>query len=95
MGYRRITATELARTLSSVLNEVRYRDVSLEVWRGKEVVARIEPPLSRRVSGFPLERLNALVRGLPRLESEDAQAFLDELRELDQQVGVAEDPWGS
>jgi antitoxin (DNA-binding transcriptional repressor) of toxin-antitoxin stability system len=43
MGAREVTATEFARNLSSLLNEVRYQGVSLEVRRGKEAVAHVVP----------------------------------------------------
>ena len=43
----RITATELARNLSDILNRARYRRERFEVVRNGEVVAVIEPPLPR------------------------------------------------
>ena len=40
----RITATELARNLSDILNRARYRGEKFIVERNGEVVAKIEPP---------------------------------------------------
>jgi prevent-host-death family protein len=39
----RITATELARNLSDVLNRVRYRGESFEIVRNGEIVAELRP----------------------------------------------------
>lgn len=94
MNNLRITATQLARNLSSLLSEVRYRNVSLEIWRGKEMVALIKPPSPDPV-GYPIERLNDLLARVPPLESDDAQAFLDDLDALDTTVGAHRDPWES
>lgn len=93
MTARRVTATEFARNLSSMLNEVRYRDTSLEVWRGNEAVARVVP--AHPVAGFPVERLNALFASLPKLGSRDADAFLCDLEELDRTVSETHDAWAS
>jgi antitoxin (DNA-binding transcriptional repressor) of toxin-antitoxin stability system len=45
----KITATELARNLSDILNRVRYKGESFVVIRGGESVAVLEPPLSVRL----------------------------------------------
>jgi antitoxin (DNA-binding transcriptional repressor) of toxin-antitoxin stability system len=44
----RITATELARSLSDILSRVRYRGERFIVERNGETVAVIEPPEPRR-----------------------------------------------
>ncbi|MFM9885582.1 MAG: hypothetical protein ACKVQT_21355 [Burkholderiales bacterium] len=93
MGAREVTATEFARNLSSLLNEVRYQGISLEVRRGKEAVAHVIPPPSR--PGYPIERLNQLIATLPRLDKADAEAFLEDLQNLDRTLLHADDPWGS
>jgi prevent-host-death family protein len=93
MPDKRVTATEFARNLSSMLNEVRYREVSIEVWRGKEPVARVVP--AAPAAGYPIDRLNALFATLPRLGARNAEAFLEDLQELDRTVGEAGDAWAS
>jgi len=45
-----ITATELARNLSDILNRVRYRGESFRVERNGEVVAEIRPGAGVQVS---------------------------------------------
>ena len=47
----RITATELARRLSDILNRVRYRGERFRVERNGETVAIIEPPPKRMTWG--------------------------------------------
>lgn len=81
MGTRKVSAGELARNLSSLLNEVRYQGVSLEVRRDNEIVAHVIPQCSR--AEFPMEHLNQLIATLPRLDEADAAAFLEDLRALD------------
>jgi prevent-host-death family protein len=44
----RITATELARNLSDVLNRVRYKGESFEVTRGGETIAEIKATERKR-----------------------------------------------
>ena len=92
MGAREITATEFARNLSSLLNEVHYQGVSLEVKRGKEIVAHVVPPPSR--PGYPIERLNRLFATLPKLDKADADLFLADLASLDRTLVQSDDPWG-
>lgn len=94
MSTKRVSATEFARNLSSMLNDVRYRAVSLEVWRGKEAIARVTP--AAQGIGYPVDRLNDLVASLPKLSARDADAFLRDLEELDRTVGEAGgDAWAS
>ena len=92
MPTKRVSATEFARNLSSMLNEVRYRDAALEVWRGKEIVARVLPPA--RPVGYLIDRLSRLVAGLPRLDPDDVDAFERDLADLDRGVSNVEDAWG-
>jgi antitoxin (DNA-binding transcriptional repressor) of toxin-antitoxin stability system len=44
----KITATELARNLSDILNRVRYRGESFIVERSGEVIAELKPSPARR-----------------------------------------------
>lgn len=93
MSDRIVSATEFARNLSRLLNEVRFRDVSLEVRRGREPMARVIP--AGLPEGVPIDRLNALIARLPRLEADDADAFERDLADLDHGLSQADDPWGS
>jgi antitoxin (DNA-binding transcriptional repressor) of toxin-antitoxin stability system len=68
-----ITATELARNLSDILNRVRYKGESFKVVRGNDVVASIAPTPGR--SPFTMADFAELLKGLPRPDAE----FADDL----------------
>jgi len=69
----RITATDAARRFSEVLNHVRYQGAEFDIVRGKEVVARLVP--AAPPGGVALDRLDELVRSLPRLGPREAEFF--------------------
>lgn len=73
MAAKQISATEAARSFSSVLSQVRYQGAEFDVLRGKEIVARIVPAAPS--GGVPLDQLNVLIASLPRLGPKDADAF--------------------
>ena len=73
MAGKTITATEAARRFSDVLNQVRYQGAEFDIVRGKEVVARLVP--AAPAGGISLDRLDELVRSLPRLGSREAELF--------------------
>lgn len=91
---RRVTATELARNLSALLGEIRYRRIDLEVTKGDEVIARVLPP-EARPAGCSVDRLDGLFRRLPRLEPHEAEAFASDVREARKALAESESPWDS
>lgn len=75
----RITATQLARSLSDILNRVRYRGERFEIQRNGETVATLAPielPDAKRGATLR-EILDAIERG-PRMDPD----FLDELERI-------------
>ncbi len=68
----KITATELARNLSDILNRARYKGESFVIERNGEPVAKIEPPPN---PGITLRELAALFRDLPPIDDK----FADDL----------------
>jgi prevent-host-death family protein len=78
----RITATELARNLSDVLNRARYKGETFIVERNGEPVAKIEPTGK---PGITLEELADLLRGLPLLDDKFAN-------DLDTARSILRDP---
>ena len=72
-----ITATEAARSFSDVLNRVRYQGAEFDIVRGNEVVARLIP--AAPTGGVDLNRLNELVRTLPRLGPREAERFAHDI----------------
>lgn len=85
MTTRSVTATYLARNLSDLLNQVRYQQITLEVIRGNDLVASVCPPATSK--GYPIDQLDLLVAGLPRLSANESRQFLDDIH-----AGVASQP---
>jgi antitoxin (DNA-binding transcriptional repressor) of toxin-antitoxin stability system len=73
----RITATQLARSLSDVLNRVRYQGERFEIQRNGETVATLTPTEAPAKGGSLREYLKAIERG-PRMDPD----FLDELEQI-------------
>jgi prevent-host-death family protein len=83
----KLTATEVARTFSDVLNRVAAGE-EIEVTRAGAPVAVISPPRARLLSA---ERFRALLEAAPPVDA----AFADEMRELRSAVGPPEARWPS
>jgi prevent-host-death family protein len=83
----RMTATEVARNFSDVLNRVAAGE-EIEVIRSGAPVARVSQPRARYVSA---ERFRELIASAPRPDD----AFEDDLREIRKSVGPPADPWDS
>ena len=73
MAAKTVTATEVVRNFSDILNQVRYQSAEFDIVRGKEVIARLMPPAP--AGGVPLDQLGALLQALPRLGSREADAL--------------------
>jgi antitoxin (DNA-binding transcriptional repressor) of toxin-antitoxin stability system len=83
----RITATELARNLSDILNRAYYQGEEFVVERGGQPMCRIAPP---RVRGCTPEEFARLLKELPKPDDE----YLDILEEITRnQPPVPESPW--
>jgi len=84
----RLSATDVGRNLSEVLNRVAAGE-EIEVTRAGAPVAVISPPRPRLVSA---ERFRELLASAPEVDD----AFLDDLRDVRRDAGPApEDPWPS
>jgi antitoxin (DNA-binding transcriptional repressor) of toxin-antitoxin stability system len=83
----RLTATEVARGFSDVLNRVAAGE-EIEVTRAGAPVAVISAPKARLLSA---DRFRALLESAPPVDS----GFADELRELRNAVGPPEARWRS
>lgn len=73
----RITATQLARSLSDVLSRVNYRGERFEIVRNGETVAMLGPTAAMRKGATLREYLEARKRG-PRMDEE----FLKDLEQI-------------
>ncbi|MGI8476506.1 MAG: type II toxin-antitoxin system Phd/YefM family antitoxin [Thermomicrobiales bacterium] len=86
----KITATELSKNLSDVLNRVRYRGEQFVIERNGEAVANIGPASPSR--GVTLEEIIAKIGDL-RMPGD---GFADDLEAIHAEQGVAELPeWPS
>ncbi len=83
-----ISATDAARTLSDLLNRVRYRGESFVVERGGEVVCRIVPAGPRRCTVADLVRV---LKSAPR---PDADFFTTVGKLSKTQPKLPRGPWG-
>jgi antitoxin (DNA-binding transcriptional repressor) of toxin-antitoxin stability system len=86
-----ISATEAARTFSELLNKVRYLGETIEIQRGRDIVARLVPPGPMKI--ISMSELNIFLASLPHLESEDAEAFAADLATIRHEPLSPGDPW--
>ena len=82
-----LSATEVARRFSDVLNRVAAGE-EIEIVRNGAPVAVLSPPRARLL---PASRLRALLASLPPVD----EAFAEDLRQIRREVGSPEDPWAS
>lgn len=83
----RLSATDVARRFSDVLNRVASGE-EIEVVRNGAPVALLTPPRARLL---PASRLRTLLASLPPVDDE----FAAELRRIRREVGPPESPWPS
>ena len=88
-----LTVTEFSRGLSDFLNQVQYRGQSLDIQRGKRVVARVLPAVAS--DGFPLDRLDDFLAKGPQLSMPERQSMAKDVRALRSQLVARDDPWAS
>jgi prevent-host-death family protein len=90
MGARKVSATEIARNFSDLVNRVRYRGEEFLIEKGGETVARLVPV----ESPHPLGTVRDIVRLVEKLGADPA--FSDELDAIirqDNQPTASGDPW--
>ena len=85
----KITATELARNLSDVLNRVRYKGESFEVTRGGETIAEIKATEKKR---FTMQDWIDLWKTIPKPDPEYWDDVEQAHREMNQPLPL-KSPW--
>ena len=88
-----LTVTEFSRGLSDFLNQVQYQGQTLDIQRGKRVVARVLPATAP--DGFPLERLDDLLLKGPQLTGPERQSMAKDVGALRANLLARDDPWAS
>ncbi len=84
-----MTATEVARSFSSVLNRVAAGE-EIEIARNGATVAVISPPRKKKTFLSP-EELRELLESAPPVDED----FVRDLEEIRRSVGPPRDPWAS
>ena len=79
-----ISATELSKNLSDVLNRVKYRGERFVIQRNGEIVATIAPPSSQR--GITVSELVTSIGNLAL----PGEGFADDLERIQAEQGVAQ-----
>jgi antitoxin (DNA-binding transcriptional repressor) of toxin-antitoxin stability system len=87
------TVTDVSRNSSDYVNRVAHRDERLVLLRGGKPVAKLSPV----PSGTRLRELPALLRSLPHLSRDEADAFAEDLARARDELGGEDsrDPWAS
>jgi antitoxin (DNA-binding transcriptional repressor) of toxin-antitoxin stability system len=88
-AHKSITATELVRNLSALIDKVRITRRSLLITKGSQTVAELSPPPK---SGLPIEKLGELLAMLPKL-GDDATAMEADIKTVRQQTPLPGNPW--
>ncbi len=84
-----IKATDLVRNLSSTIDQVRITGKPLLITKGTKAVAELRPPPK---VGFPIIRLQELLKSLPTL-GEEQKAMLRDVGNVRKKSGLPKDPW--
>ena len=91
MSVVALTVTEFSRGLSNFLSQVQYQGQSLDIQRGKRVVARVLPAVAS--SGFPLDQLDDVLAKGPQLKTSERMALADDVRHVRARLTTKRDPW--
>lgn len=93
MGTVALSVTEFSRGLSDFLSQVQYQGQSLDIQRGKRVVARVLPAVAS--NGFPIDQLDdALAKG-PQLSAPERLAMAQNVRTVRASLKAKSTPWAS
>ena len=93
MSVVALTVTEFSRGLSDFLSQVQYQGQSLDIHRGKRVVARVLPAVAS--VGFPIDRLDELLAKGPQLTVAERQSLAADVRTQRARLTARDDPWAS
>ena len=87
--HESVTATELVRNLSGMIDRVRMSGQSLYITKGTQTVAELCPPPK---AGYPINKLSDLLRALPKL-NEEASSMADDLKRIKKAASVPDNAW--
>ncbi len=84
-----ITATELVRSLSAAIDEVRVTGRSLYITKGSKTVAELSSPPK---TGLPVNALFKLLKTLPKL-GDDGTEMEKDLNSIRRKAGLPKSSW--
>jgi len=84
-----VSATELVRNLSAVIDKVRISGRSLYITKGSQTVAELIPPPK---AGLLVGDLQQLLTSLPTL-GKDADTLAEDIKQLGEQGQLPDNPW--
>lgn len=87
--HEKITATELVRNLSTVIDKVRISGQSMYITKGSQTIAKLSPPPK---AGYPINKLASLLGSLPKL-GDDAETLSKDMRVISKGASLPENPW--
>lgn len=93
MSVVALTVTEFSRGLSDFLSQVQYQGQSLDIQRGKRVVARVLPAVAS--SGFPIDQLDDVLAKGPQLKASERLNMAEDVRHVRDNLKNKSDPWAS
>lgn len=92
MGVIALTVTEFSRGLSNFLNQVQYQGQTLDIQRGKKLVARVLP--AGTTDGFPIGKLDEMLAKGPQLSAAERQTMANDVAAVRANLASRSDPWG-
>jgi antitoxin (DNA-binding transcriptional repressor) of toxin-antitoxin stability system len=87
--HESISATDLVRHFSAVIDKVRMSGRSLYITKGVQTIAELSPPPK---SGFPIKNLANFIKTLPSLDL-DAQVMSQDIKAIKSKAQLPENPW--
>lgn len=92
MSVIALTVTEFSRGLSNFLSQVQYQGQTLDIQRGKKIVARVLP--AGNADGFPIDRLDDMLAKGPQLSASERLAMAEDVSAVRANLVTKDDPWG-
>lgn len=87
--HETISATELVRHFSAMVDKVRISGKSIYITKGVQTIAELSPPPK---SGFPIQNLTTFLQSLPCLD-EDADSMSKDLTSIKEQAKLPRNSW--
>jgi len=87
--HETVSATELVRNLSTLIDKVRISGRSLYITKGSQTVAELNPPPK---TGLLIGELGQLLTSLPTL-GKDAHTLAEDVKRIREQGQLPENSW--